>query len=253
MLILFLLNTKGCWKELFPLTHNNFKQKNISCLNIDINYVTNLVMKLQLYCLNFLYFTEEMWRFKNSATVPNMHINFLARYLEQIFCIKSSQVCTRQSKVTAGFQNLPFSNTSDLYANNLLCDTTQMFTNTYFPPSTLQALTEDNFCHLCIWEIIYRLLLENTSVNIAQINIFFLLILMICKKLKIQDNGIVKVWKKYIESCFSTLLELKKYFFLVKQLNVLFVLQVRNIEKTRSYNAILIFWYKNMKAFKCLK
>lgn len=65
-------------------------------------------MKLQLYCLNFLYFTEEMWKFKNSATVPNMHINFLARYLEQIFCIKSSQVCTWQPKVTAGFQNLLF-------------------------------------------------------------------------------------------------------------------------------------------------
>lgn len=48
-----------------------------------------------------------------------------------------------------------------------------MFTNTYFPLSTLQALTEDNFCHLRIREIIYGLLLENTSVNIAQINIFF--------------------------------------------------------------------------------
>lgn len=65
---------------------------------------------------------------------------------------------------------------------------------------------------------------------------------MICKKIKNSGQwNCESLKKKYIESCFSTLLELKKYFFLVKQLDVLFVLQVRNIEKTRSYNVVLIF------------
>lgn len=122
--------------------------------NRKISQIKELMIKkilayLVIFCLTFSYFTEEIQQFWTSVSLKyGYHNSSSIRPIWKISCVKHNQVCTQQSKVSAGFWNLFLSNTSDLYAHNLLCDTTQMFTEIHFPPSTQHTL---NFCVLYVF------------------------------------------------------------------------------------------------------
>lgn len=140
------------------------------------------------------------------------------------------------AKVTAGFQNLLFSNTSDLCASNSLCDTTP------------QTLTKNNFlcvfrkqcaCHnlnifkaiLCYIFFSYFDTLQTTSIKTSG-----------------QQNCEISI-KKDLERHFSPSIKKKQnYHHEVVRCHVCFGRQ--NHAGTQGHS---LFQYKNMKAFKCLK
>lgn len=139
-------------KTISSENHNTFN-KEIAQKYFEIKYNTNLLNETVGLLLNLLRLHRKKQKCKDCFFAKYRHHNSSATCsVWKIVCIKNNQVFTGQSKVTAGFWNLFLSNTSDLYASNLLCDTTQMFWHLFSSFNPAHINRGYFLCVLYIWE-----------------------------------------------------------------------------------------------------